>query len=232
VGPHQKVRRHSLVKESQPARLVFVDIRPDTLNLEESQVQAAITDRTRVIAPVHYAGVSSDMETIPAIARANDLRVVEDAAQSVKATYRDEYSGMFGDFGCFSFYETKSFICGEGGALVVKDPSLFERAECIRDNGTNRRSACRASTMNRVRWRDHRLEGSHRPAPARPGRTGRCSLASTPWDDMTTSPLVNRYASSGVRVQKASPASAEFAVCRCVSPKKTRLGKSSSGYGE
>jgi dTDP-4-amino-4,6-dideoxygalactose transaminase len=140
MGLYQEIRRHGLVKESQLARLVFVDIRPDTLNLDETQVEAAITDRTRVIAPVRYVGVCSDVEAILAAARDHDLRVVEVATQSVNATCRDENSGTFGDFGCCSFHETKNFICGEGGALVAKDPSLFERAACLRDNGTNRRS--------------------------------------------------------------------------------------------
>lgn len=137
----------------QGARLVFVDIRPDTLNLDESQVEAAITERTRVIAPVHYAGVSSAMAEILEIAERHNLRVVEDAAQSVNATYRDKYSGTFGDFGCFSFHETKNFICGEGGALVVNDPSLIECAECIRNNGTNRRSFMRGE-VSRYVWTD------------------------------------------------------------------------------
>jgi dTDP-4-amino-4,6-dideoxygalactose transaminase len=138
------------------ARLVFVDIRPDTLNLDESLVEAAITDRTRVIAPVHYAGVSSEMETLMQIASKYGLRVVEDAAQSVNATIRGNYSGTIGDFGCFSFHETKNFICGEGGALLIRDPALIERAETIRDDGTNRRRFMRGE-VDRYEWID---EGS------------------------------------------------------------------------
>jgi dTDP-4-amino-4,6-dideoxygalactose transaminase len=137
----------------QGAKLVFVDIRPDTLNLDESLIEAAVTDRTRVVAPVHYAGVSTAMEGVDAIARKHDLRVVEDAAQSVNATYRGRYSGTLGDFGCYSFHETKNFICGEGGALVVRDPAVVARAECVREDGTNRRLYHRGE-IDRYEWTD------------------------------------------------------------------------------
>lgn len=137
----------------QGAKLVFVDIRPDTLNLDESLIEAAVTDRTRVIAPVHYAGVSTAMRDVEAVARKHDLMVVEDAAQSVNATYEGQYSGTLGDFGCFSFHETKNFICGEGGALVIKDPERVARAECVREDGTNRREFLRGKT-DHYEWQD------------------------------------------------------------------------------
>ena len=137
----------------QGAKLVFVDIRQDTLNLDESLIEAAVTDRTRVIAPVHYAGVSTAMRDVKALARKHDLMVVEDAAQSVNATYEGQYSGTIGDFGCFSFHETKNFICGEGGALVVRDPAVVARAECVREDGTNRRLFDRGE-IDRYEWTD------------------------------------------------------------------------------
>ena len=137
----------------QGAKLVFVDIRPDTLNLDESLVEAAITARTRVIAPVHYAGVASEMYAINAIARRRDLLVVEDAAQGVNASYHGCYQGTLGDFGCYSFHETKNFICGEGGALVVRDPDMEARAERVREDGTNRREFLRGS-VGRYEWTD------------------------------------------------------------------------------
>ena len=137
----------------QGARLVFVDIRADTLNIDESLIGEAITDRTRVIAPVHYAGVSSEMRVINAIARKRDLLVVEDAAQAVNATYQDEFAGTLGDFGCYSFHETKNFICGEGGALLIRDPEQIRRAERIRDNGTNRQEFARGE-VDRYEWTD------------------------------------------------------------------------------
>jgi dTDP-4-amino-4,6-dideoxygalactose transaminase len=137
----------------QGARLVFVDIRPDTLNIDESLIEAAITDRTRVVAPVHYAGVASEMAAINAIARRRGLLVVEDAAQGVNATYHGEYCGTLGDFGCYSFHETKNFICGEGGALVIRDSYRVPRAERIRDDGTNRREFDEGR-VDRYEWTD------------------------------------------------------------------------------
>lgn len=137
----------------QGARPVFVDIRADTLNLDESLIEAAITDRTRVIAPVHYAGVPAEMRAVNAIARQRDLLVVEDAAQGVNAGYHGSCQGTLGDFGCYSFHETKNFICGEGGALVVRDPDKIARAECIREDGTNRREFLRGE-VERYEWMD------------------------------------------------------------------------------
>lgn len=137
----------------QGAKLVFVDIRRDTLNLDESIIEAAITERTRVVVPVHYAGVPCDMRAISAIARRRDLLVVEDAAQGVNAKYHGSYQGTLSDFGCYSFHETKNFICGEGGALVVRDADKMPRAECIREDGTNRRAFLRGE-VDRYEWTD------------------------------------------------------------------------------
>jgi dTDP-4-amino-4,6-dideoxygalactose transaminase len=120
------------------ARPVFVDIRRDTLNLDEELIEAAITPRTKVILPVHYAGVSCEMDRISAIARKHNLLVVEDAAQGVNACYKGRALGSIGHLGCYSFHETKNYICGEGGALCVNDREKLERAEVIREKGTNR----------------------------------------------------------------------------------------------
>ena len=120
------------------ARLVFVDIRPDTMNLDETKIEEAITDRTRVIAPVHYAGVSCEMDTIMEIARRHGLKVVEDAAQGVMSTYKGRALGSIGDFGCYSFHETKNFSMGEGGAVLLHDEEDILRAEILREKGTNR----------------------------------------------------------------------------------------------
>lgn len=135
------------------AKPVFVDVREDTLNLDESLVEAAVTDRTRAIFPVHYAGVSCAMDPIVEIARRRGLRVVEDAAQGVDASYRGRALGSIGDLGAFSFHETKNFICGEGGALCINDPALLERAEILRDKGTNRRQFFRGQ-VDKYTWVD------------------------------------------------------------------------------
>jgi dTDP-4-amino-4,6-dideoxygalactose transaminase len=137
----------------QGAKLVFVDIRPDTLNLDESLIEAAITDRTRAIVPVHYAGVPTEMHTVNTIAQQQGLLVVEDAAQGVNASYHGSWQGTLGDFGCYSFHETKNYICGEGGALVIRDPDRISRAECIREDGTNRREFLRGE-VERYEWKD------------------------------------------------------------------------------
>ncbi len=120
------------------AKLVFVDIRPDTMNIDEKKIEAAITDRTKVIVPVHYAGVACEMDTIMDIAARHDLLVVEDAAQAVTSTYKGRSLGTIGDFGCFSFHETKNFSMGEGGAIVINREDDIVRAEIIREKGTNR----------------------------------------------------------------------------------------------
>ena len=122
------------------ARPVFVDIRADTLNLDESRIEEAVTDRTRAIVAVHYAGVGCEMDQILRIAEAHGIRVLEDAAQGVSARYRGRSLGGIGHLGTYSFHETKNYICGEGGALCVNDPGLAERAEIIRDKGTNRQA--------------------------------------------------------------------------------------------
>lgn len=137
----------------QGAKLVFADIRPDTLNVDESLVEGLVTERTRVLAPIHYAGVPSEMNTINAVARQRNLQVVEDAAQGVNGTYHGDYQGTLGDFGCYSFHETKNFICGEGGALVIRDPDKVRRAESIREDGTNRREHLRRE-VDRYEWQD------------------------------------------------------------------------------
>lgn len=117
---------------------VFVDIRDDTLNLDERLIEAAITPRTRAVVPVHYAGVACEMDTIMSIAECHGLKVVEDAAQGVMASYKGRALGSIGHLGCYSFHETKNVISGEGGALLVNDPTLTERAEMVREKGTDR----------------------------------------------------------------------------------------------
>ncbi len=120
------------------AKLVFVDIRPDTMNIDETKIEAAITDKTRVIVPVHYAGVGCEMDKIMEIAKKYNLKVVEDAAQGVMSTYHGKALGTIGDFGCFSFHETKNYSMGEGGALLIRDAENNEAAEVLREKGTNR----------------------------------------------------------------------------------------------
>ena len=120
------------------AKIVFVDIRPDTMNIDETLIEAAITDKTKVIVPVHYAGVSCEMDKIMEIARKHNLKVVEDAAQGVMAFYKGKALGTIGDFGCFSFHETKNYSMGEGGAILIKDSEKAEEAEVIREKGTYR----------------------------------------------------------------------------------------------
>lgn len=135
------------------AKLVFVDIRPDTLNIDESKIEGAITERTRVIVPVHYAGVACEMDTIMNIARRHHLKVVEDAAQGVMSTYKGQALGTIGDFGCYSFHETKNYSMGEGGALVINNPIYNERAEILREKGTNRSRFLRGQ-IDKYTWVD------------------------------------------------------------------------------
>jgi dTDP-4-amino-4,6-dideoxygalactose transaminase len=132
---------------------VFVDIRPDTLNIDERLIEAAITTRTRAIFPIHYAGVSCEMDEIMAIARRHKLLVVEDAAQGVFAKYKGQWLGTIGHLGCYSFHETKNFSCGEGGALVVNDANMEERAEILRQKGTNRSQFLRG-VADKYTWMD------------------------------------------------------------------------------
>lgn len=120
------------------ATAVFVDIRPDTMNIDETLIEDAITDKTKAIVPVHYAGVACEMDTIMDIAKRHNLAVVEDAAQGVMATYKGKALGTIGDFGCYSFHETKNYSMGEGGALLIRDEKYIEPAEIIREKGTNR----------------------------------------------------------------------------------------------
>ena len=120
------------------ATAVFVDIRPDTMNIDESLIEAAITKRTKAIAPVHYAGVSCEMDVIMDIARRHGLKVVEDAAQGILSEYKGKPLGTIGDYGCYSFHETKNLSMGEGGAILLNDESSIEQAEIIREKGTNR----------------------------------------------------------------------------------------------
>jgi dTDP-4-amino-4,6-dideoxygalactose transaminase len=132
---------------------VFIDIHPDTLNLDERLIEAAITPRTKAICVVHYAGVGCEMDTILALARAHGLRVVEDAAQGIHATYKGRPLGSIGDFGALSFHETKNVICGEGGALLINDPVFVEQAEIVREKGTNRSRFFRGQ-VDKYTWVD------------------------------------------------------------------------------
>lgn len=120
------------------AKAVFVDIRPDTMNIDEKLIESAITERTKAVVPVHYAGVSCEMDTINDIARRHGLKVVEDAAQGIMSTYKGRALGTLGDYGCYSFHETKNLSMGEGGAILIADSNNIERAEIIREKGTNR----------------------------------------------------------------------------------------------
>ena len=135
------------------AKLVFVDIRPDTMNIDETKIEAAITPRTRVIVPVHYAGVACEMDAIMDIARRHGLKVVEDAAQGVMSTYKGRALGTIGDMGCFSFHETKNYSMGEGGALLINNPQYNERAEILREKGTNRSKFFRGQ-VDKYTWVD------------------------------------------------------------------------------
>lgn len=135
------------------AKLVFVDIRPDTLNIDETKIEAAITEKTKAIAVVHYAGVACEMDTIMSIARRHHLMVVEDAAQGVMSSYKGRALGTIGDFGCYSFHETKNYSMGEGGAIVINDPAYFEQAEILREKGTNRSKFYRGQ-VDKYTWVD------------------------------------------------------------------------------
>ena len=135
------------------ATLKFVDVRPDTMNLDECLVEQAITPRTKLIVPVHYASIGCEMDAIGALARKHSLRVVEDAAQAVDATYRGAYLGTLGALGAYSFHASKNFGCGEGGALLVNDPQLVERAEILREKGTNRSRFFRGQ-VDKYTWVD------------------------------------------------------------------------------
>ncbi|MBQ3702740.1 MAG: dTDP-4-amino-4,6-dideoxygalactose transaminase [Oscillospiraceae bacterium] len=135
------------------AKLVFVDIRPDTMNIDETKIEAAITSRTKAVVVMHYAGVACEMDTIMAIARKHKLLVIEDAAQAVMSTYKGRALGTIGDFGCFSFHETKNYSMGEGGAILINAPEYVERAEILREKGTDRARFFRGQ-VDKYTWVD------------------------------------------------------------------------------
>lgn len=135
------------------ARLVFVDIRPDTMNIDENKIEAAITDKTKAIVVTHYAGVACEMDTIMAIAHKYHLKVVEDAAHAPMATYKGKQLGTIGDFGCFSFHETKNYSMGEGGAISINKEEYIKRSEIIREKGTNRTAFYRGEVA-KYNWVD------------------------------------------------------------------------------
>ena len=136
------------------AKPIFADIQENTLNIDPKDIERKITDKTKAIFPVHYAGVSCDMDKIMSIAKEYNLKVVEDAAQGVNAKYKDKYLGTIGDIGCYSFHETKNYICGEGGAILInKDEELAKRAEIIREKGTNRSQFFRGE-VDKYTWVD------------------------------------------------------------------------------
>ena len=136
------------------AKVVYVDIRPDTMNIDETKIEAAITDKTTCICVVHYAGVACEMDTIMNIARRHHLKVVEDAAQGVMSSYKGRALGTIGDVGCYSFHETKNYTMGEGGAVLVNHPEDIERAEIIREKGTNRSKFLRGQ-IDKYTWVDY-----------------------------------------------------------------------------
>ncbi|HOP25528.1 MAG TPA: dTDP-4-amino-4,6-dideoxygalactose transaminase, partial [Defluviitoga sp.] len=135
------------------AKIVYCDIREDNLNIDENKIEDLITEKTKAISPVHYAGVACEMDTIMHIAKKHNLIVVEDAAQGVDAKYKDKYLGTIGDFGCYSFHETKNFSSGEGGAISINDEKYIKRAEIIREKGTNRSQFFRGE-VDKYTWVD------------------------------------------------------------------------------
>jgi len=135
------------------ARLVFIDIRPDTMNMDENCIEEAITPKTKAIVPVHYAGVSCEMDKILSIAEKHNLMVIEDAAQGLMSSYKGKPLGSIGDLGCYSFHETKNYNCGEGGALLIRNPEHKERAEIIREKGTDRSRFLRGQ-IDKYTWAD------------------------------------------------------------------------------
>ena len=135
------------------ATVVFVDIRPDTMNIDETKIEAAITDKTKAIVPVHYAGVACEMDTIMDIAKRHNLVVVEDAAQGVMSSYKGKALGAIGDYGCFSFHETKNYSMGEGGAILIQDEDKIEAAEIIREKGTDRSKYFRGQ-IDKYTWQN------------------------------------------------------------------------------
>ena len=136
------------------AKIVFVDIRPDTMNIDESKIEAAITSKTRAIVPVHYAGIACDMDYIGAIAKKYGLYIIEDAAQGVMSYYNNRALGTLGNFGCYSFHETKNYSMGEGGAILINEAKYIEQAEIIREKGTNRSRFWRGQ-IDKYTWIDY-----------------------------------------------------------------------------
>ena len=135
------------------AKIVFAEIEPDTLNIDPLDIENKITEKTKAIYPVHYAGISCKMDEIQKIADENNLIIVEDAAQGVNAKYKNKYLGTIGSIGCYSFHETKNYQCGEGGAILINDPEYIERAEIIREKGTNRSKFFRGE-IDKYTWID------------------------------------------------------------------------------
>ncbi len=135
------------------AKIVFVDIRPDTMNIDENLIEAAITEKTKAIVPVHYAGVGCEMDKIMELSKKYNLKVVEDAAQAMYSSYKGKPLGTFGEFGCFSFHETKNFSMGEGGALLIRDAAYIEEAEILREKGTDRSKYFRGQ-VDKYRWQN------------------------------------------------------------------------------
>ena len=135
------------------AKIVFVDIRPDTMNIDESKIEQAITSNTKAIIPVHYAGVACEMDIIMEIGRKHNLYVIEDAAQGIMSTYKGKALGSIGHLGCFSFHETKNYHCGEAGAIIINHENFIDRAEIIREKGTNRSLFLRG-ILDKYRWVD------------------------------------------------------------------------------
>jgi len=162
------------------AKAVFVDIRSDTLNIDETKIEAAITERTRAIVPVHYAGVACEMDTIMDIARRHNLLVIEDAAQGIMSTYKGRPLGSIGHMAALSFHETKNIIAGEGGALLINDSSFIERAEVIREKGTNRSQFFRGQ-VDKYTWVD--IGSSYLPGEI---------TAAFLWAQMEEADLINR----------------------------------------
>lgn len=160
IGPGDEVIMPSFtfVSSANPfvlrgAKVVFVDIRPDTMNIDERQIEAAISAKTKAIVPVHYAGIACEMDTIMDLAAKYGLYVIEDAAQAFGATYKGRKLGTIGDFGCFSFHETKNISMGEGGAITIQNDALFAQAEIIREKGTNRTSFLKGE-VSKYSWVD------------------------------------------------------------------------------
>lgn len=143
------------------AKIIFIDIRPDTMNIDENLIENAITDKTKAIVPVHYAGVACEMDKIMDIAKKHELFVVEDAAQGVMSEYKGRVLGSIGDFGCYSFHETKNYSMGEGGAILINNDKFIERAEIVREKGTNRNKFFRGE-IDKYTWVD--LGSSYLPS--------------------------------------------------------------------